>query len=170
MHLTSILGKFVSISTGSAQKSIESPIETFRRSMSCIMFLEQTKNPWFAVQRTSQVLMILLAVAMLFIPILTYAAHCEALREAYLDAGENLTRAISIAGLAGLTAAAACAAASAKKFLDPKLNAACIIASAAYASALWWVDVMMERWQEAGDALLTCLREHNNEVPEESSS
>lgn len=34
------------------------------------MFLQQAMNPWFVIQRTSQVLMILLAVAMLVVPIL----------------------------------------------------------------------------------------------------
>ena len=42
------------------------------------MFLEKTLTPWFAVQRASQVLMILLAVAMLFIPVLTKPKEAEA--------------------------------------------------------------------------------------------
>lgn len=42
------------------------------------MFLQQAMNPWFVIQRTSQVLMILLAVAMLFIPILYQSEEAEA--------------------------------------------------------------------------------------------
>ncbi len=42
------------------------------------MFLQQTMGPWFAIQRTSQVTMILLAVAMLFIPHLYQPEEAEA--------------------------------------------------------------------------------------------
>ena len=42
------------------------------------MFLQQAMNPWFAVQRASQVTMLLLAVAMLFIPVLTQPKQGEA--------------------------------------------------------------------------------------------
>ncbi len=43
------------------------------------MFLQQTLSPWFAIQRASQVTMILLAAAMLFIPMLHQAEEAEAL-------------------------------------------------------------------------------------------
>ena len=43
------------------------------------MVLQQAMNPWFAVQRASQVTMLLLAVAMLFIPVLTQPKQVEAL-------------------------------------------------------------------------------------------
>lgn len=43
------------------------------------MFLQQAMNPWFAVQRASQVLMILLAVAMLVVPILHQPEEADAL-------------------------------------------------------------------------------------------
>lgn len=42
------------------------------------MFSQQTISPWFAVQRASQVTMILLAVAMLVLPILTQPEEAEA--------------------------------------------------------------------------------------------
>ena len=42
------------------------------------MFLQQTMSPWFAVQRASQVTMLLLAVAMLFIPLLYQPEEAEA--------------------------------------------------------------------------------------------
>jgi len=41
-------------------------------------FLQQTMSPWFAVQRASQVTMILLAVTMLFIPYLYQPEEAEA--------------------------------------------------------------------------------------------
>lgn len=42
------------------------------------MVLQPTMNPWFAVQRASQVLMILLAVAMLVMPMLFQPQETEA--------------------------------------------------------------------------------------------
>ena len=42
------------------------------------MFLQQAMNPWFAIQRASQVLMILLAVAMLVVPMLFHPQETEA--------------------------------------------------------------------------------------------
>ena len=41
------------------------------------MFLTQTMNPWFAVQRASQFLMILLAMAMLIMPTLDEPAEAQ---------------------------------------------------------------------------------------------
>ncbi len=43
------------------------------------MFLQQTMGPWFAIQRASQVIMILLAVAMLVLPLLTQPEEAEAI-------------------------------------------------------------------------------------------
>lgn len=42
------------------------------------MFLQQTMRPWFAIQRASQVTMILLALAMLVLPVLTQPEEAEA--------------------------------------------------------------------------------------------
>ena len=42
------------------------------------MFLQQTMTPWFAIQRASQVVMILLAITMLALPLLTQPQEAEA--------------------------------------------------------------------------------------------
>lgn len=42
------------------------------------MFLQQTMTPWFAIQRVSQIIMILLAIAILILPILHSQKEAEA--------------------------------------------------------------------------------------------
>ena len=43
------------------------------------MFLQKTMSPWFAIQRASQVTMILLALAMLVLPLFTQTEEAEAI-------------------------------------------------------------------------------------------